>query len=204
MYMFQSYDFPYQGNCKEVSIENLLRFLFPQNSSYFTICRFAFTYYNPQFMWGFFDIYPLLSINNPFKKHENGDPIYIRWCVDLSRRLDNVRWHWLCSTDQFGFGKHSGKTIKEVYETDPTYIYWCINTIDGFLIHPSFFKIDRSMNNAIDINYLKFTIGYITGQIDFKVHGAITSITYPEDKTIEYDSPYDDFDSLDEGGDPYA
>lgn len=32
----------------------------------------------------------------------------------------------------FTFGKHKGKTVKEVMETDPSYLLWADENVDGF------------------------------------------------------------------------
>ena len=34
--------------------------------------------------------------------------------------------------DRFNFGKHRGKTIKQVIDKDPTYVEWAIKNVDGF------------------------------------------------------------------------
>ena len=34
--------------------------------------------------------------------------------------------------DILRFGKHRNKTIRQVYEDDPTYIRWCLDSIDTF------------------------------------------------------------------------
>ena len=34
--------------------------------------------------------------------------------------------------DILRFGKHKGKSIRQIYEDDPTYIRWCLNSIDTF------------------------------------------------------------------------
>ena len=35
---------------------------------------------------------------------------------------------------KLGFGKHKGKTVEEILESDPTYIRWAINNIETFVM----------------------------------------------------------------------
>ena len=39
-------------------------------------------------------------------------------------------------THKLGFGKHKGKTVEEILEDNPTYIRWCINNIETFVMSP--------------------------------------------------------------------
>lgn len=48
----------------------------------------------------------------------------------------------------FTFGKYEGKTIKEVFESDPKYIDFCFNNIDEFYVSPEVMRELRAMNLA--------------------------------------------------------
>ena len=37
-------------------------------------------------------------------------------------------------TDKFTFGKHKGETLVSVIGSDPTYVEWCVDEIEGFSI----------------------------------------------------------------------
>lgn len=37
-------------------------------------------------------------------------------------------------TDKFTFGKHKGESLSHVIGSDPTYVEWCIDEIEGFSI----------------------------------------------------------------------
>ena len=47
---------------------------------------------------------------------------------------------------EFTFGKYEGKTIKEVFESDPKYIDFCFNNIDEFYVSPDVMKELRSLD----------------------------------------------------------
>ena len=49
--------------------------------------------------------------------------------------------------DILRFGKHKGKSIRQVYEDDPTYIRWCLNSIDTFEMS------DKDRREALEISY---------------------------------------------------
>lgn len=49
-------------------------------------------------------------------------------------------------TDTFDFGKHRGYTVKEVIDTEPTYIDWAVSHIADF----DFTKQAWEYNNHID------------------------------------------------------
>jgi hypothetical protein len=48
-------------------------------------------------------------------------------------------WTIFAAETLFNFGKHKGKTLEQVAETDAPYIYWCVNNIPEFLIDQSDF-----------------------------------------------------------------
>lgn len=43
------------------------------------------------------------------------------------------------------FGKHQGKTVAFVSETDPMYLEWCLNNIDGF-------ELDEEADQRLDLD----------------------------------------------------
>ena len=47
---------------------------------------------------------------------------------------DNARFDNLDNV--FLFGKHQGQLLCDVIADDPTYLYWCVNTISEFSISP--------------------------------------------------------------------
>ena len=44
-------------------------------------------------------------------------------------------YHFISTPDEFNFGKHIGETLSDVIERDPSYVYWCANTIPEFSIN---------------------------------------------------------------------
>lgn len=41
---------------------------------------------------------------------------------------------------QLYFGKHKGLTVQEIWDTDPSYLYFCIREVDNFMPDDSIFK----------------------------------------------------------------
>lgn len=42
----------------------------------------------------------------------------------------------------FTFGKHKGKSIREVIEKDPSYVPWCVQNIKWFKLHKDVVEIN--------------------------------------------------------------
>jgi hypothetical protein len=49
-------------------------------------------------------------------------------------------------TDKLPFGKHKGQTIRQVLQSDPSYILWCVEKLDRFAMS------DEAWDYAISIN----------------------------------------------------
>jgi hypothetical protein len=52
---------------------------------------------------------------------------------------------------KFGFGKHKGKTLMEVYKSNPSYIDWCLREINTFRI------LRDTLNKLIEENDYNFS-----------------------------------------------
>lgn len=44
--------------------------------------------------------------------------------------MASKKYGWDC---KMPYGKYKGKTIREVFESDPYYLLWCWNNISGFI-----------------------------------------------------------------------
>ena len=49
--------------------------------------------------------------------------------------------------DILRFGKHKGKSIRQIYEDDPTYIRWALSEIDNFQMS------DKDRGKALQVSY---------------------------------------------------
>lgn len=49
-------------------------------------------------------------------------------------------------TDKLPFGKHKGQTIRQVLQSDPSYILWCVEKLDRFAMS------DEAWDSAISIS----------------------------------------------------
>lgn len=49
-------------------------------------------------------------------------------------------------TDKFPFGKHKGQTIRQVLQSDPSYLLWCVEKLDRFAMS------DEAWDSAISIS----------------------------------------------------
>jgi hypothetical protein len=50
---------------------------------------------------------------------------------------------------KFAFGKHKGKTLSEVSNTDLSYISWCLLNLESFIIDPEVYE-------ELKCNFLNF------------------------------------------------
>lgn len=85
--------------------------------------------------------------------------------------LDNV----------FMFGKHQGQLLCDVIADDPTYLYWCANTISEF-------SFDPKVINEIRTLFPDFIIPEV-----FRKH-ILTADQFAE----EYQEEYEDWDNLED------
>lgn len=85
--------------------------------------------------------------------------------------LDNV----------FMFGKHRGQLLCDVVADDPTYLYWCANTIPEF-------SLDPKVINEIRVLFPNFIISEILGN----------HILTTEQFADKYQEEYEDWDNLED------
>ena len=58
--------------------------------------------------------------------------------------------HFISTAAEFNFGKHRGRSLSDVIERDPSYIYWCANTIPEFSInYRTILEIEKLFPNFI-------------------------------------------------------
>ena len=60
--------------------------------------------------------------------------------------------------DKFSIGKYRGFTIKEVFEKDKSYIFWCFKSIENFILSDDVLKLIRLSNTQIPISVLRENI----------------------------------------------
>ena len=58
----------------------------------------------------------------------------------------------LCLKDKIPFGKHKGKTIKEIIKSDPQYLYWVCENIEWFALST---KAQKALPDKIDLKSIK-------------------------------------------------
>ena len=49
-------------------------------------------------------------------------------------------------TDKLPFGKHKGQTIRQVLQSDPSYLLWCVETLDRFAMNAEAWDYAISMS----------------------------------------------------------
>jgi hypothetical protein len=98
---------------------------------------------------------------------------------------------------EFTFGKHEGKTIKEVFEKDPKYIDFCFNNIDEFYVSPAVMRELRDMDP-------KFAMPTETNMDDDVLESFLEDAEEIEDFDVSFKEPEDEFgwdNDLDAGDD---
>ncbi len=116
---------------------------------------------------------------------------------------------------EFTFGKYEGKTIKEVFESDPKYIDFCFNNIDEFYVSPDVMKELRSLDPRFAAtnteastdefdddmfdSYLEETD--LIEEIDDPFQDQEDELNWDDDDLGLDDDDYDNYDTYDEDDD---
>lgn len=116
---------------------------------------------------------------------------------------------------EFTFGKYEGKTIKEVFESDPKYIDFCFNNIDEFYVSPDVMKELRSLDPRFEAtnteastdefdddmfdSYLEETD--LIEEIDDPFQDQEDELNWDDDDLGLDDDDYDNYDTYDEDDD---
>jgi len=48
--------------------------------------------------------------------------------------MTKIRFPLLTLSDKMRFGKHRGKTIKQIVDSDPSYLDWAEENVEGFIL----------------------------------------------------------------------
>lgn len=92
----------------------------------------------------------------------------------------------------FTFGKHQGKTLKEIVETAPSYINWCIMNLNHFYIDEPTIQNLKELNSVFSLsqdNLNKLASKY-SEMIEEDDKYYDDSNDYYEDYASAYDNPY--------------
>lgn len=102
------------------------------------------------------------------------DPQYIRYCIEkfenfklsdtercyLDRQLPDML-EWKDGNKVFSKGEYKGRTLWSVIGSNPKYVYWCLDNVDGFVLsdkeenflvrcyHKQEYERSRRISNAI-------------------------------------------------------
>lgn len=97
------------------------------------------------------------------------------------------------------FGKHKGKSIKEILETEPSYLNWCARNVFNFII-------DNDEVNNIRCHFPNFHFSYeenkriyywIFADLDNKEEEPVKDDEYYADfESDNYDDSYDDHNDV--------
>lgn len=100
-------------------------------------------------------------------------------------------------TDKFQFGRHKGQELGDVILDDPTYIYWCINTIPNFglnkevikqvsELYPNYIITEKFKNHVGDIDEFDDLYNFLENDdINDEDYEAWNDYSYNEEPTYD-------------------
>ena len=100
-------------------------------------------------------------------------------------------------TDKLQFGRHKGQELGDVILDDPTYIYWCINTIPNFglnkevikqvsELYPNYIITEKFKNHVGDIDEFDDLYNFLENDdINDEDYEAWNDYSYNEEPTYD-------------------